>query len=219
MRLLVCASHVNCGLVHTQVDGQAVIPCMTLMEAGCAFAMAIKDDATLATPTLLDITNQTPIAFTPGSPSICIEIFQTGALNVTFAAKRHDASAMSCHTSSTISQPVQEFSQTKRGRRAIFSLLVGRKSRSKQKRRLCPLHACAMALVACVRDHDNIHGFWVQPGATKALLQLNAFVHMTPRDMLPCPYLLQSIGYKTFVARYAMVTLVSPSSCLSSSQM
>lgn len=201
-----------------QVDGQAVIPCMTLMEAGCAFAMAIKDDATLATPTLLNTTIQTPIAFTPGSPSIRIEIFQTGALNVTSAAKRHDASAMSCHTSSTKSQPVQNFSENKKGRRAISSLLVGRKSKSKQKHRLCPLHAYKMALVACVRENDKIHGFWVQPGATKALLQLNAFMHMIPRDMLPCPYLLQSIGYKAFVARHAMVTLDSLSSCLSSSQ-
>ena len=201
-----------------QVDGQAVVPCMTLMEAACAFAMAIKDDATMATPTLLDTSKQTPIAFTPGSPSIRIEMFQTGALNVTSAAKRHDASAMSCHTSSTKSQPVKAFSQSRRLLRANFPLLVGRKSRSKHEGRLCPLHAYTMALVPCVQDNDNIHGFWVQPGATKALLQLNAFVHMAPRDTLPCPYPLQSVGYKTFVARHAMVTLISPSSCLLSSQ-
>jgi len=187
-----------------QVDGQAVLPCLTLMEAGCALAAVSKDDSIAASPVLIGAAFHTGTMPIPISGLVCVEISQTGGLQVSSSTfyqtcGESNTTAMSSLITSTQPSSLQKALLKAKAHQSKATLLQKSKDRTQHKRNLCPMHT--MALVANARLTGKADDFWVQPGVAEAMMQLNAFVHKELRGTTLCSNYLQPIATKAHAAR------------------
>lgn len=187
-----------------QVNGQEVLPCLTLMEAGCALATGSKDDSITASPVLIDAAFHTGTMPIPSCGLISVEISQTGGLQISSStfyqtSGQSNTTAMSSLITSTQPSRMQKALSQAKARQSRAMLLRKSKDLTQHKRNLCPMHT--MALVANAELTGKADDFWVQPGVAEAMMQLNAFVHKGLLGSTLCPNYLQPIAAKAHAAR------------------
>ena len=187
-----------------QVNGQAVLPCLTVMEAGCALAAVSKDDSIAASPVLIGAAFHTGLMPIPISGLVCVEISQTGGLQISSStfyqtSGESNTTAMSSLITSTQPSSLQKALLKAKARQSRATLLRKSKDRSQRKQNLCLMHT--MALVANATLTGKADDFWVQPGVAEAIMQLNAFVHKGLRGTTLCSNYLQMIAAKAHAAR------------------